>query len=130
MIEIPRGILPACIYCSKCRVMVREPHKCPVWLFRYDDMLPRQWDEHRGGSDAEEVARLIGEEYDQGGDYTLAKGRTVDIYVRRPDQAPAEALGFTVSGEAVMQYHAEPKEISANKPHISPRTAPTGQATA
>lgn len=107
---IPRGIPPARIYCSNCRDMVRQPHECPTWLFWYDGMLHKQWERHQGGSDAEEVARLIGEEYDRGGDYTLAKGHTVDIYVRRPDQKPEEAECFTVSGEAVMQYHAEPKE--------------------
>jgi hypothetical protein len=75
-------------------------------------MLPEEWEEHRGGSNSEEVACHVGEDLDQNGDYTIAKGGTVEIAVRHPGQEPSEEEVFTVSGEAVMQYHAERKEAS------------------
>lgn len=78
-----------------------------MWLVRFDDS--DDWYEYPA-QDAEDAALRAGEDYDNDGDYTLAKGGDVEISVRRFDQETSEALVFTVCGEAVMQYNATLKE--------------------
>lgn len=102
-------------WCPKCEGYISgptTPHRCPpTWRVRLPSYHGDDGFDEITAPTAERAAAKFGEQYDQGGDYTVVSGSPIDVVVSNANGENERA--FTVEGEAVATYYAremKPKE--------------------